>query len=121
MAFELNKEKTLDVLIWWIESTDGSIDYSEEQAVKEVLDQMNYSMETYHKETVLEIGAMGTEEIKELIDRAIEWGSKNYDEHRKKKAVALLKVIADHDGDGEMSDEQREKLNKVKQAFGLKG
>lgn len=121
MAFELNKEKALDVLIWWVESTDGSIDYTEKQTVKEVLDEMNYSLETFYQETVLHIGALGTEELNVLIGKAIEWASKNYSIHEKKKALALLQVIADSDSDGEMSDEQREKLNKIRRAFGLKG
>ena len=43
-SFELNKEKALDVLIWWVEGSDGSIDFQEEQKVKEVLNDINYSM-----------------------------------------------------------------------------
>ncbi|HEX6983018.1 MAG TPA: hypothetical protein VF181_09675 [Balneolaceae bacterium] len=121
MAFELNKERTIGVLIWWIESTDGSIDYGEERAVQEVLDELDYSIKDYHQETVLHIGALGTDELEDLIQNAIEWGSNNFDEHTKKVTLALLRVIADHDGDGEMSDDQHSKLNKIKRAFGLKG
>lgn len=116
MAFELDDEKALDILIWWIESTDGSIDYSEKQAVKKVLEEMNYSLETFYQKTVMHLGAMGTDELNDLIQRALNWAGENYTEVQKKRALALLKVIAK---EGDDNEEQQVKLNKIEKAFSV--
>ena len=117
MAFELNDEKATDVLIWWVEGADGSIDYREEQAVKRVLKDINYSLETFYEETLMHIGALSNEHMRELIDDAIGWGSEHFDEHRKKLTIALLEVIAS--SNGEITKSQREKLDRIEEAFGI--
>lgn len=117
MPFELNDEKATDVLIWWIEGTDGSIDYTEEQAVERVLEDMNYSLETYYQKTLMHIGALSTEHMKELVDKAIEWGKEHFDEHRKKLTLALLENIASCDGD--ITPEEQEKLDRIEKGFGI--
>lgn len=117
MPFELNDEKATDVLIWWVEGADGSIDYREEEAVKRVLNDMNYSLKTYYEETLMHIGALSTENMKELVEKSIEWGKNNFDEHRKKITIALLEIIATSNGN--ITDNQQEKLEKIEEAFAV--
>lgn len=117
MPFELNDEKATDVLIWWVEGADGTIDYREEQAVKRVLEDMNYSLETFYQETVMHIGALSNENMKELIEKAIDWGKTHFDEHRKKLTLALLETIASANGD--ITDSQREKLDRIEDVFAV--
>lgn len=117
MPFKLNNEKATDVLIWWIEGSDGSIDYREEEAVKKVLKDVSYSLETFYQETLMHIGALGTEQLKELVEKAINWGSEHFDNHRKQRTIALLYVIAE--SDGKISKGQQEKIDRIKNAFGV--
>lgn len=117
MSFNFTDEKAIDVLIWWVEGSDGSIDYSEEQAVKDVLDDMDYSLETFYQETLQHIGALGTDDLKGLVDEAIVWGKENFDDHKKQVTLALLKVIAESDGD--ITSGQEEKLNRIAGEFGV--
>jgi len=58
MSFELNNEKATDVLIWWVEGADGSIDYREEKAVGDVLEDVSYSLETFYQETMIYLGGL---------------------------------------------------------------
>lgn len=116
MAFELNEEKALDVLIWWVEGSDGSIDFHEEEAVENNLADMNYSPETYYEETMMHIGGLGTDKIKELVDESIQYGSTHFSEHRKQQAIALLYAVAESNGD--ISEGQQEKIDRIKKAFG---
>lgn len=117
MPFKLNNEKATDVLIWWIEGSDGSIDYREEEAVKKVLKDVSYSLETFYQETLMHIGGLGTEQLKELVEKAINWGSEHFDNHRKQRTIALLYVIAE--SDGKISKGQQEKIDRIKNAFGV--
>lgn len=117
MPFELNDEKATDVLIWWVEGADGSIDYREEEAVKNVLEDVNYSLETFYQETMLHLSGLSTENLKELVQKAINWGKENFDDHRKQRTVALLYVIAECNG--KITDEQQEKIDSIKDAFGI--
>lgn len=119
MAFELNKEKALDVLIWWIEGSDGSIDYREEETVKKALSDMNYSMETYYEDTLMHIGGLSNENLKKLVDRSIKYGKNNYSEHEKQKTIALLHAVAE--SNGHITDGQQEKIERLKKAFGVSG
>ncbi len=114
MGFSLDNEKATGVLIWWIEGADGSIDYKEEDAIKEVLDEMDYSMKEYRQKTKMSISGLSNERMEEVINESIQWGAEHFDEQRKKKTVRLLEIIADADEKGE--DEQ-EKLDRIKQAF----
>lgn len=117
MSFELDNEKAIDVLIWWVEGSDGSIDYAEEQAVKDILEDIDYSLETFYQETIQHIGALGNEELKELVEKAIGWGAENFDHHRKQVTLALLQVIAE--SDGKVTSGQQEKLDKIQERFGI--
>lgn len=119
MSFELNNEKATDVLIWWVEGSDGSIDYREEEAVKKALEDISYSLETFYEETLMHLGGLSTENLKELVERAIEWGRKNFDNHRKQRTIALLYVIAE--SNGEITEGQQEKIDKIQKAFGIDG
>lgn len=117
MSFELSDEKAIDVLIWWVEGADGSIDYSEEQAVKEALKDMDYSLKTYYQETLEYIGALGTEQLDQLVEKALSWASEKFDHHKKQVSLALLYVIAECNG--EITDAQQEKLDQIQQAFDI--
>lgn len=117
MSFELSDEKAIDVLIWWVEGADGSIDYSEEQTVKEALADMDYSLETYYQETLEYIGALGTDQLDDLVNQAVDWGSNNFDHHKKQVTLALLYAVAECNGD--VTSAQQEKLDQVQDAFGI--
>jgi hypothetical protein len=117
MAFELNKEKALDVMIWWVEGSDGSIDFHEEEAVERVLKDMNYSPETYYEETMMHIGGLSTDNLKKLVDEAISYGSEYYSEHDKQRAVALLHAVGE--SNGSISEGQQEKIDRIKREFGV--
>lgn len=117
MPFELNNEKATDVLIWWIEGSDGSIDYREEEAVKRVLSDVSYSLETFYEETMLHLSGMSTEDLKGLVEKSIEWGKNNFDDHRKQRTVALLYAIAE--ADEKIDPDQQEKIDRIKKAFGV--
>ncbi|MDX1672609.1 MAG: hypothetical protein R3211_09730 [Balneolaceae bacterium] len=117
MAFKLNHEKATDVLIWWVEAADGSIDYREREAVKRVLEDMDYSLETFYQETIMHIGGLSTENVKELAKKAIQYGSDNFSESRKKLTLMLLETIAN--STGEVTPEQREKLDHIEKEFGM--
>lgn len=117
MSFELTDEKATDVLIWWIEGTDGSIDYREDEAVRRVLTDMNYSLETFYEDTMLHISGLSNEHMKELIDQSIEWGNRHFNESRKKLTLVLLGTIASSNGD--ITADQQEKLDLIKKEFGI--
>lgn len=117
MSFELNDEKALDVLIWWVEGSDGSIDFYEEEAVEKILKDMNYSPETYYEDTMMHISGLSTEKIDELVDDSIQHGRANYSKHEKEKVVALLYAVAESNGD--ITDGQQEKIDRIKQAFNI--
>ena len=117
MAFELDNERALDVIIWWVGGSDGSIDYQEKEKVKEVLKDMQYSMQTYHQETIMHIGGLSTEKIDDLVDDAIAHASANFSEHEKKKVVALLYAVAESDGN--ISEGEQEKIDRIKREFGV--
>lgn len=117
MAFHLSNEKAIDVLIWWVEGADGSIDYSEEQAVKRVLETMDYSIETFYQETLGHIGALSTEQLYELVDKAIRWGNRHFSTDKKRTVLMLLENVAS--SNGKITNDQQEKLDRIKEEFGL--
>lgn len=117
MTFKLNHEKATDVLLWWVEGADGSIDYREEEAVANILEEMDYSLETFYQETFSYIGALSTEHIKDLVDDAVEWADEHFSDQRKKLTIILLERVASCTG--EITKEQREKIDRVKKQFGM--
>lgn len=117
MPFELNDEKATDILIWWVEGSDGSIDYREEKTVKKVLEDVNYSLETFYQETLMYIGGLSTERLKELVEESIEWGKNHFDDHRKQITVALLEAVAECNEN--VTESQKEKIERISRAFGV--
>lgn len=117
MSFELNNETATDVLIWWVEGADGSIDYREEKAVKDALKDISYSLETFYQKTMMYLGGLSNENLKELVNDAIEWGSLHFDQHRKQRTIALLYVIAECNG--KITDEEQKKIDRIKESFGV--
>lgn len=115
MSFEFNKEKALDVLIWWIEGSDGSMEYEEDKKVKEVLGDMNYSKDIYFQDTLMYIGSLPTEKLSDLVNQAIAYGKDHFSEHDKKKVVALLYAIAQ--SSGEIKEGEQDKIDRIKREF----
>jgi uncharacterized tellurite resistance protein B-like protein len=118
MSFEFNNEKALDVLIWWVEGSDGSIEYEEEQKVKEVLSDMNYSKDIYYQDTLMYIGSLPTEKLDDLVEDAISYAKQNYSKHDKQKTVSLLHAIAKSNDN--VKEGEREKIDRLKNEFGVK-
>jgi len=118
MSFEFNNEKALDVLIWWVEGSDGSIEYEEEQKVQEVLGDMNYSKDIYYQDTLMYIGSLPTEKLDDLVEDAISYASQNYSKHDKQKTVSLLHAIAKSNDN--IKEGEREKIDRIKNEFGVK-
>ena len=117
MSFELNNEKATDVLIWWVQGADGSIVYREEKAVKDALKDVSYSLETFYQETMIYLGGLSNQYLRELVENAIEWGSQHFDEHRQQRTIALLYVIAECNR--KITDEEQEKIDRIKESFGV--
>tara|TARA_R110000868_G_scaffold408293_7_gene691066 strand:+ start:14866 stop:15219 length:354 start_codon:yes stop_codon:yes gene_type:complete len=115
-SYALTDEMAIDVLIFWIESTDGSISFSEQDAVKRVLTNMNYTLDTYHK-TLNQIGAMSTDHVQELVNEAIVYIRSNFSDDGKKLTYSLLDTIANCEG--KMSAKQTAKFDRLKKEFGV--
>lgn len=92
-TYALTDETAIDVLIFWIESTDGSISYREQAAVKRVIENMNYNMTTYHQ-TMSHIGAMSTENVNLVVEEAISYVKSNFSDDGKRLVFSLLDTIA---------------------------
>lgn len=112
----LTDETAIDVLIFWIESTDGSISFAEEDAVKRVLENMNYDLTTYRK-TLSQIAAMSTDHVKQFVEEAILYVRSNFSDDGKKLTFNLLDTIATCEGS--ISDEQQARIDRLKKEFGL--
>ena len=114
--YPLTDETSIDVLIFWLESTDGNISFSEQDAVKRVLSNMNYTLETYHK-TLNQIAAMSTSHVEELFEEALVYVRSNFSDSNKKLTYSLLETIAHCEK--KISKLQQEKLIKLKKEIGL--
>ena len=114
--FSLTDETAIDVLIFWIESSDGAISYQEDQAVKRVLENMEYSMSTF-RETMSHIGALSTEGLEEVEEDAINYVKKNFSDEGKKLSYSLLEAIAG--SDGKIQSDAQKKLTHLKKELGL--
>jgi len=114
--YPLTDETSIDVLIFWIESADGSISYAEQAAVKRVLENMKYDMSTYHH-TMSHIGAMSTQNIESVVNDAITHIKSNFSDEGQKLVYSLLDAIASCDT--RITDTEQEKLKKIKNEFGV--
>lgn len=115
-SFSLTDETAIDVLIFWIESSDGAISYDEKKAVQDVLSNMNYTMDTYH-DTISHLGALSTEHLREVEEEAIQYVKKHFSDDGKKLTYQLLYSVAS--SDGSPSAVEKEKLKKLNEEFGL--
>ncbi|WP_018127547.1 TerB family tellurite resistance protein [Balneola vulgaris] len=115
-SYALTDETSIDTLIFWIESTDGSISYEEQETVKRILDNMKYDMNTYHK-TLSQISAMATDDLKVMVKEAIDHIKGSFSDDGKKLTYNLLEAIAACDGG--ISDAEKEKLDRIKSEFGM--
>lgn len=115
-SYPLTDETAIDVLLFWIESTDGSISFAEQDAVKRVLSNMQYTLSTYHK-TLSQIGAMSTQNMLDLVEEAIVYIRSNFSDDGKMLTYSLLDTIANCEG--EISSTQKAKFDRLKKEFGV--
>ena len=114
--FVFTDETSIDTLIFWIESSDGSISHAEQDAVKRILSNMDYDMSTYHK-TLTQISAMNTKDVKPMAQEAVEYIKRNFSDDGKKLTYNLLETIAS--SDGPITTAEKEKLGSIKSELGL--
>jgi len=114
--YALTDETSIDTLIFWIESSDGSISYEEKETVKRILSNMDYDMETYHK-TLSQIAAMGTDEVEQMANEAIDHINRSFSDDGKKLTYNLLEAIAACDGS--ISSAEQQKLDAIKSELGV--
>lgn len=115
-TFSLTDETAIDVLIFWIESSDGAISFEEESAVKRVMDNMHYDMKTYRK-TLSHLNALSTEGIQEVEKDAVEYVQRNFSDRRRQLSYQLLESIAT--SDNKVHEDEQKKLDTLKEAWGL--
>jgi hypothetical protein len=115
-SYVLTDETAIDVLIFWIESTDGSISFAEQDAVKRVISNMNYNMRTYQR-TMSQIGAMSTSNVSQMIEEAIAYVRSNFSDDGKRLTYSLLDTIAHCEGG--VSSGNGTKLNRLKNEWGV--
>ncbi len=111
---ELTDERAIDIIIFWVESSDGSISYSELESVQRVLEDMNYSMENYHS-TFSYINGLSTDNVKNCVNDAIDYIKENFSTDRKNLTVMLAQAIAN--ADGKVHKTEAEKIEKLKAAL----
>ncbi|MTI89044.1 MAG: hypothetical protein FH748_13890 [Balneolaceae bacterium] len=115
-SFSLTDETAIDVLIFWIESSDGTISYSEQKAVQDVLSSMKYTMKTFNQ-TISHLGALSTEHLKEVEAEAIQYVKKHFSDEGKRLTYQLLYSVAS--SDGTPSTEEKKKLEHLQNELGL--
>lgn len=115
-TFSLTDETSIDVLIFWIQSADGSISFKEEATVKRVLDNMNYDLSTYHQ-TLSHLGAMSTDHINDAVDDAINHIKSSFSDDGQKMVFNLLDAIATCDA--RIKETEQNKLDHIKSEFGF--
>ncbi len=112
---KLNEETAIDIIIFWVECSDGSISYPELESVQRILTDMNYSMENYHQ-TFSHINSLSTDNVKAQIEEAIDYIAKNFSDDGKRLMVLLAEAVAG--ADGRVKDNERKKIDRLKEVFG---
>ncbi len=115
-TYSLTDETSIDVLIFWIQSADGSISFKEEETVKRVLANMNYDLSTYHK-TLSNLGALSTENLNTIAEEAIDHIKTNFSDDGQKMVFNLLDAIASCDSKVKMNEQK--KLDDIRSEFGF--
>ncbi len=115
-TYSLTDETSIDVLIFWVESADGSISFAEQTAVKRVLENMKYDLSTYHK-TLSHLGSMSTSNLHTIVDEAISHIKSHFSDDGKKLVYSLLESIANCDSN--ISKAEQEKLTRIKSELGI--
>ena len=115
-TYALNDETSIDTLVFWIESSYGSISYAEKEAVKRILENMKYDMETYNK-TLSLIAGMGTDDVKKMAEEAVDHINRSFSDDGKKLTYNLLEAIAACDG--KITASEKAKLDAIKSELGI--
>lgn len=118
MKYELNNEKATMLLMWWLGSTDGSVDYKEDQTVNDMLDELEFEPYDYFTETKMYISGLGSERLNELVDRSIAWGGEHYSDKTKNLVLQLMNRIVE--SQREITEKDRDKLKRVEEGFRIK-
>ncbi len=115
-TYSLTDETSIDVLIFWVQSADGSISFHEEETVKRVLANMNYDLSTYHN-TLSHLGAMSLEHMEAVVKDAIDHIKTNFSDEGQKMVFNLLDAIASCDA--KIKATEQKKLDHIKSEFGF--
>jgi len=115
-TYSLTDETSIDVLIFWIQSADGSVSFKEADTVKRVLDNMDYDLSTYHQ-TLSHLGAMSLEHIHDAVHDAISHVKSNYSDEGQKMVFNLLDAIAC--SDAKIKPDEKKKLDQIRSEFGF--
>lgn len=114
-AFTLNEETAIDVLIFWVEGSDGSISYEENNSLKDVFTDLGYDLDTYYK-TVNHINGLSTENVQALVNKAVAF-FKNASIDKRRLIYLLCEVIAGIDGG--LNSSEKKRLSELKSGLGL--
>ncbi len=116
MNFSLNQEKVTLLLMWWVSSTDGSVDYKEDQGVNDMLAALSFDPYDYYMETKMYISGLSNKTLDDLISRSIDWGNEHFSERSKQKVLQILHgcVESQH----EVTEKDRLKLDRIEKGFG---
>ena len=117
MPFELNDERVIDILIFWVTGADGSVDYEENKSIDDMLDELGYDPSTYYAKTLNHISSLGVDSINALIEEAKTYAAENFSKDRQRLILQLLEQIASSDDD--ITKEEERCLNELKEQFDL--
>ena len=115
-TFSLTDETSIDVLIFWIQSADGSISFKEEETVKRIIANMNYDLGTYHQ-TLSYLGAMSVDHMNDAVKDAIDHIKSSFSDDGQKMVFNLLDAIATCDSRIKVTEQK--KLDHIKSEFGF--
>ncbi len=117
MSYPLTDETAIYAIIFWMIGTDGSTSFKERQAAQRVLDRMEFGSENEMHQAHNEFGALATDDLNKMYDKAIDYIKRNFGDDKKLFIYQLLKTIAG--SSGEINRHEQNSLDKVKNEWGL--
>ncbi|HLR77093.1 MAG TPA: hypothetical protein VK106_05495 [Balneolaceae bacterium] len=115
MQYKLNNENAAMLLMWWMGSTDGNVDYKEDQTVNDMLDELPFEPYDYYTETKMHLSGLKNENLNVLIDRSIKWGAEHYSQKTKRQILNMLERIVE--SQHEITEKDRAKLKRISEGF----
>ncbi len=95
MRFDLNNEKATLLLMWWLGSTNGSVDYKEDDAINEMLNGLSFNPYDYYSETKMYLTGLSTLKRKELIEKSIQQVQMQLPVSEKEKVLKMMRRIVE--------------------------